>query len=431
MSRSLTTTDETSKTTNRMTPVHPGEILREEMDERDLSANALAQALGVPTNRITAILNGQRGVTADTARRLSQYMGTSSEFWLNLQQTWDLRRAEIEAGEEGQVQFLPATGSLVGGRHKDKKQRISESLKDLQLSLLGLRTESPREYEGREMAEVLGAFARLCSVFLRKLVLGDRGDGRTRLLDDTVMESLEFRFPPLRRIPPDRRRAIETGFGFGGGFMELTKLDEAGPGPPPASRFPVAPHDLSFVIEWPLPGTADWTGTPTAEEPWLLSAEQLFDTGATRAMSCDDWLGQQVVGFDGKGISLREIIRTVVNYEGAHALNVSRLFAMGEERPRKPVNEAALHILNNITLFGVRYPHLIVIETALYLYERLLDETSILRPSGDIYLVRPGFACPEEQARSSRPDWLRFDGTMVMVFSSESRSTRHQICAVA
>lgn len=99
MPRSLTTTDETNTTTNRMMPVHPGEILREEMDERDLSANALAQALGVPTNRVTAILNGQRGVTADTARQLSQYMGTSTEFWLNLQQTWDLRLAESGAGK--------------------------------------------------------------------------------------------------------------------------------------------------------------------------------------------------------------------------------------------------------------------------------------------------------------------------------------------
>ena len=56
-----------------MRPVHPGEILREELDEIGLSANALAKALDVPTNRITAILNGQRGITADTALRLSRY----------------------------------------------------------------------------------------------------------------------------------------------------------------------------------------------------------------------------------------------------------------------------------------------------------------------------------------------------------------------
>ena len=83
--------------TNRMSPVHPGEILRDEMDERDLSANALAQALDIPANRLTAILNGQRGVTADTALRLSRYFGTTPELWLNLQKTWDSRSAEIGA----------------------------------------------------------------------------------------------------------------------------------------------------------------------------------------------------------------------------------------------------------------------------------------------------------------------------------------------
>ena len=62
---------------NGMRPVHPGEILGEELEELGLSANALAKALDVPTNRVTAILKGQRGVTADTALRLSRYFGTT------------------------------------------------------------------------------------------------------------------------------------------------------------------------------------------------------------------------------------------------------------------------------------------------------------------------------------------------------------------
>ncbi len=94
------------KTSNGMRPVHPGEILAEELEELGLSANALARALGVSTNRITAILKGQRGVTADTALRLSRYFGTTPLLWLNLQKTFELRTAEIEAGDEiaGQVQ---------------------------------------------------------------------------------------------------------------------------------------------------------------------------------------------------------------------------------------------------------------------------------------------------------------------------------------
>ncbi len=83
---------------NGMRPVHPGEILREELETLDLSANALSKALGVPVNRITAILNGQRGVTADTALRLARYFGTTPHVWLHLQQTYDLRRTEIAVG---------------------------------------------------------------------------------------------------------------------------------------------------------------------------------------------------------------------------------------------------------------------------------------------------------------------------------------------
>ena len=84
---------------NGMRPVHPGEILRDELEAIGLSASALSKALGVPVNRITAILNGQRGVTADTALRLARYFGTSPQVWLNLQQSYKLRRAEIAVGQ--------------------------------------------------------------------------------------------------------------------------------------------------------------------------------------------------------------------------------------------------------------------------------------------------------------------------------------------
>ncbi len=85
---------------NGMRPVHPGEVLGEELDELGLSASALARALDVPTNRITSILNGQRGVSADTALRLSRYFGTTPQFWLNLQKTFELRVAQTASGQE-------------------------------------------------------------------------------------------------------------------------------------------------------------------------------------------------------------------------------------------------------------------------------------------------------------------------------------------
>ena len=82
------------------TPIHPGEHLAEELHELSLSAAELARQLDVPVNRITGILNGQRGITADTALRLGHWFGTSAQFWMNLQQLYELRRAEVEVGEK-------------------------------------------------------------------------------------------------------------------------------------------------------------------------------------------------------------------------------------------------------------------------------------------------------------------------------------------
>ena len=102
-------------TSNGMRPVHPGEVLGEELQELGLSANALANALGVPTNRITAILNGQRGMSADTALRLSRYFGTTPQFWLNLQQAFELRVAEIESGEDISASVQPRDHERIAG----------------------------------------------------------------------------------------------------------------------------------------------------------------------------------------------------------------------------------------------------------------------------------------------------------------------------
>ena len=68
---------------------------------------ALSRALGVPANRVTMILNGRRGVSADTALRLARYFGTTPQLWLNLQKTWELRRAEIAAGRKITERVVP------------------------------------------------------------------------------------------------------------------------------------------------------------------------------------------------------------------------------------------------------------------------------------------------------------------------------------
>ena len=92
---------------NGMRPVHPGKVLREELEALRVSANALSKALDVPMKRVTMILDGQRGVTADMVLRLARYFGTTPQIWLNLQKTWELRCAEIDVGREISKRVMP------------------------------------------------------------------------------------------------------------------------------------------------------------------------------------------------------------------------------------------------------------------------------------------------------------------------------------
>jgi antitoxin HigA-1 len=93
---------------NRLPPIHPGEFLREEfMVPLGLSANALARRLHVPPNRITAILQEKRSVTADTALRLGRFFGTTPQLWLNLQASYDLKVAEASAGPAIEAEVRP------------------------------------------------------------------------------------------------------------------------------------------------------------------------------------------------------------------------------------------------------------------------------------------------------------------------------------
>jgi antitoxin HigA-1 len=85
--------------------IHPGEHLAEELEALDMSAAALARNLGVPTNRVTQILNGTRSITGDTALRLGHFFGTSAQFWLNLQSIYDLRVAREKSGRS--IKSLP------------------------------------------------------------------------------------------------------------------------------------------------------------------------------------------------------------------------------------------------------------------------------------------------------------------------------------
>ncbi|MBZ5524764.1 MAG: HigA family addiction module antidote protein [Acidobacteriia bacterium] len=81
------------------TPIHPGEILADELKEISISAAELARVLDVPANRISQIIAGKRAITADTALRLGRYFGTTPDLWMNLQKTYDLDLVRKQLGK--------------------------------------------------------------------------------------------------------------------------------------------------------------------------------------------------------------------------------------------------------------------------------------------------------------------------------------------
>lgn len=97
------------KAKSRIQPVHPGDFLREELAERDISMNQLARDIRIPMSRVSLIVNGRRGITADTALRLGLYFGTSPELWLNLQNTYDLAIVRLESADKIAREVIPAS----------------------------------------------------------------------------------------------------------------------------------------------------------------------------------------------------------------------------------------------------------------------------------------------------------------------------------
>jgi addiction module HigA family antidote len=101
----------TTMPTTTIAPVHPGEILADDLADLGINQSQLARALSVPRSRINQIVLGRRAIEADTALRLARYFGTSDRYWLNLQARYDLEVAKDELGDDlAKVEPLSATG---------------------------------------------------------------------------------------------------------------------------------------------------------------------------------------------------------------------------------------------------------------------------------------------------------------------------------
>jgi addiction module HigA family antidote len=93
-----------------LAPIYPGEVLKEDfLEPLGISMNQLSRDIDVPANRISEIVNGKRGITADTALRLERYFGVEAGFWLNLQTEFDLRTAKQKIGAEIKKRIVPAS----------------------------------------------------------------------------------------------------------------------------------------------------------------------------------------------------------------------------------------------------------------------------------------------------------------------------------
>ena len=95
----------------KLPPIHPGSLLRDELGEIGVSLNELSRAIRVPMNRISAIVNGRRAITVDTALRLARYFGTSPQFWLNLQIAYELEIAGQDLQRRIEHEVLPRTAA--------------------------------------------------------------------------------------------------------------------------------------------------------------------------------------------------------------------------------------------------------------------------------------------------------------------------------
>jgi len=98
------------------TPIHPGELLADELQALGLSANQLATHLKAPANRVTQILKGQRTVMADTARQLAQFFGTTPQYWLNVQMFYELDRDRLLLDKEQEILSIPRYDTLASCR---------------------------------------------------------------------------------------------------------------------------------------------------------------------------------------------------------------------------------------------------------------------------------------------------------------------------
>ena len=328
-----------------------------------------------------------------------------------------------KADSHERIRFVKTTGSPVTVGRRDRVERIREAIVDLQVAIDGCVAQSPDR-----LSDTVASLARHCSIFLRKMVLGD--DRSPRLLDGDFCQTAGLGFERIRKVPTNRRTLTLVPIDIARGYFQATKLDDETMEPEFTEVIPIGPQRLSIDIEWPLPGMTHWRDQPTPETPWDIRLEGLFESQSDQVLDCEPWLGQQLVMFDNRGITLKDVIRVTVNTEAAHSPPLDRLMLPegDEDKARfRVVKDREIHILSHITVCGVRYSHAIVVQAALFLYRKLARNRSISRSECKVGIPVIGFI--PDDVFSPGQDWLRFDGGLAMSLGGRAQTIAHRVRA--
>jgi len=288
-------------------------------------------------------------------------------------------------------------------------ERIREAVVDLQLSIEGFIVQADND-----LVDAIAPFARHGSIFLRKMAIGDRETAP--LLGEDTCRQLKLVFPRLRKVSGDRRTITAAALNMTDGMIMINKLNEESGDSEGTLKIPIGHQQLTIAVEWPLPGMVDWLEQPTTDNPWEIKPSGLFDEKSDMGVNGNAWLGQQLVLFDNRSITLKEVIRVVANTEAAHSPPIDRLAeVVGGEKDHlrsRAAKASELHILSNVRVCGVRYHHAIVIQTTLYLYQKLFETKLIPEFSKELKL--PVLCFIPADVFSPERTWLSFEGGLML-----------------
>ena len=289
----------------------------------------------------------------------------------------------------------------------DRAEVIRRAMADLKTTIDGCQNQAPSR-------DTFDALARQCSIFLRKMVLGD--DRNPPLLDAEICTVAGIHFHKLQPVRGERQRAVVVQHTISKSNSRLTLTHpETGELLGEMNQGFDDPWEFSITADWPLHGITGWVGTPTGETPWTIGPEELFDLRTTIGHDCKRWLGQQLVLFDNRSVTLGNAIRALINAEGAHAPTEVLLMKPQNSNARRTddiIRNPGPYILLSVVTCGLTYSHLIAVEAGLYLY-LLIAQSGLIDQFKDVDST-PSFQItgPDRDYPPDHPP-LRFEGSIM------------------